>query len=192
VYGCVTRREAAEAHGGIPEDRRSSPTRALEGRRRSIGPRGSRDPTRGPKAVVMARRTLADARRSFDEMLPGLSDYWAGIYRKLLTGYEGTAQQAADEHVSTREQEALALRKDALRELAAARDAYEDVTREALTGRTPATDLGNPACRGPCLAGGCGGASRPRGRDRGADRGCRGGPRRLVQRSAGAASQHAE
>jgi hypothetical protein len=89
----------------------------------------------------MPLRTLTEARVALDEMAPRLSDYWTDVYKQVLTAYENKAQQAAADQVALQEQEARELHRDALQDLTAARDAYEEVARESGTGRVSAEDL---------------------------------------------------
>lgn len=86
------------------------------------------------------KRTLVDARRAADAVLPQISDYQASLLREWLRGEEARAKQEATEFVMAREGEVLSMRDDALRELTTVRDAYTELAAEGGTGRISAHD----------------------------------------------------
>lgn len=87
----------------------------------------------------MARRTLADARRSLEgNVLPSASDYQAREYQQVLGAAEERAKARATEYLTEGEAEVRAVWDEALRELAAVRDAYDDLKSEGGLGRIPA------------------------------------------------------
>jgi len=61
--------------------------------------------------------------------------------RALLLEAEERAKQHAAEYGAEREEEALALRDEASRELTSVRDEYDDLARTAPEGRAAAVDL---------------------------------------------------
>jgi len=77
----------------------------------------------------------------YEGLRPALSDYQSSQFRKVIAGLEQKASEAASAHVLQKEQEALAIRDDALRQLTEARDEYEAIAREAAEGRTEASVL---------------------------------------------------
>ena len=88
------------------------------------------------------KRTLAEARRDFEESIaPRANDPTAKRCRDILAAAEQRAREYANSYVLRREQEALALRNAALRELTATRDECDDLGRTATEGRTGVADL---------------------------------------------------
>ncbi len=89
------------------------------------------------------RRPLAEARRDFEQFIaPRLNEHQLREVRQRLEAAEGRARQRAAEYVVQREQEALALRDESLRELTEVRDEYDRLAITAPDGRTSARDLG--------------------------------------------------
>jgi hypothetical protein len=87
------------------------------------------------------RRTLADARRSFEqEWLPRLSDHQARQGRQVLDQAEAEARQRAEAFMADREAEIRQARDSALRSLTEARDALEALAAQGAEGRMPAEE----------------------------------------------------
>jgi len=86
------------------------------------------------------KRTVAEAHRAFDDVLPRLSDYQANEGRQALQELDQHAANEADEFTKAREEEALALRDEALKALTEARDGFESLSAEGSEGRIAGTD----------------------------------------------------
>src|ERR1700675_4520410 len=87
------------------------------------------------------KRTVAAARRALDEdVIPGLSDYWANKFRALMAEEEARARAIAAEHVAQQSAEVLKARKRAMEELTRIRDASEDLNSAVKVGRIDARD----------------------------------------------------
>lgn len=86
------------------------------------------------------KRTIASAREEFQFVIPRLSDHWVNRGKQILADAEAKAKDEADKFVQHHEEEALALRKDALQELTATRDDLDALTTEGAHGRLPASE----------------------------------------------------
>lgn len=84
----------------------------------------------------MPARTIAEARSAL-ELAPVVSDDQARRYREALEEAEHTATAAAVERIEAIETEVRETRDEALRELTAVRDAFDDLSAEGATGRIP-------------------------------------------------------
>lgn len=82
----------------------------------------------------MPPRTIAEARAAL-ELAPVVSDDMARRYREALEEAENTATAAATERIEAYEGEVRTARDEALRELTAVRDAFDDLSAEGATGR---------------------------------------------------------
>jgi hypothetical protein len=87
------------------------------------------------------QRTVAEARRVLEQdVIPRVNDHWANEWRQVLAKAEDEARTVADRFVADREEEVLAARDAALRELTACRDAYDDLTKQGAQGRVSARE----------------------------------------------------
>lgn len=86
------------------------------------------------------KRTIASAREEFEFVIPQLSDHWVSQGKKILADAEAKAKEQADQFLGRHEEEALALRKDALQELTATRDELDQLATEGSHGRLPARE----------------------------------------------------
>ena len=85
------------------------------------------------------RRTLADARAALEQdVAPHVNNYQLGQYREVLTRAEAEAKTRADAYLAERADEVSAAQTDAVRTLTAVRDAFDDLTAGARSGRIPA------------------------------------------------------
>jgi hypothetical protein len=87
----------------------------------------------------MPQRSLREAREVLEEeVLPRLGSRGQEEARDAMEAAEQKAQEHANEYTERREQEVRAARDQALRELAAVRDGYDDLATEGKRGRLSA------------------------------------------------------
>lgn len=86
------------------------------------------------------RRTITDAKRELDVLLPGISDYWAKQFRQEISAAEQRAEALAAEHVAREADNLLQLRDAALRTLTEVRDDYDALAATGRDARVSATD----------------------------------------------------
>ncbi len=89
----------------------------------------------------MPRRTLSDARQALEQdVLPMVSDHKAREFQAALAEAEKQATSFAEGYIGDQEQEVRTARDEALRELTAVRDAFDDLLGQGSSGRVPASE----------------------------------------------------
>jgi hypothetical protein len=86
------------------------------------------------------RRTIQDARKEYEALLPSITDYYANQFRNELTEAEQKAQALAAEHVAREADNLLQLRDSALRTLTDVRDDYDALAATGRDARVSAAD----------------------------------------------------